>query len=46
MKRVVLQRLRCLLDHILLLAQMIKEFRQKMKDRCRPKKPIGRPVYQ
>ena len=37
MKRVLLQRLLCLLDHVLLLAQMIKELRQRMKDRCRPK---------
>ena len=37
MKRVLLQRLLCLLNHFLLLAEMIKEFRQKIKERCRPK---------
>ena len=37
MKRKLLQQLLCLLDYLLLLAQMIKEFRQKVKERCRPK---------
>ena len=37
MKRVLLQRLLCLLNHFLLLAEMIKEFRQKIKESCRPK---------
>ena len=37
MKRKVLQRLLCLLDYLLLLAQMIKEFQQKVKEKCRPK---------
>ena len=37
MKRKLLQQLLCLLDYLLLLAQMIKEFRQKLKERYRPK---------
>ena len=37
MKRNVLQRLLCVLDYLLLLAQLIKEFRQKLKERFRPK---------
>ena len=32
MKRKVLQRLLCLLDYLLLLAQMIKEFQQKVRE--------------
>ena len=37
MKRELIQRFLCLLDHLLLLAQLLKEFRKKLKGKCTPK---------
>ena len=45
MKHVLLQRLLCLLNHFLLLAEMIKEFRQKIRE-VSTQKPTSTPCLQ